>query len=113
MILRIRVISSSSDLAWIRTGQLWDSFVLNLLSGNNFLSAGLKYHDSMLSIRSSDEGMNALIGLPTAICENIAPDVRKKKPAYAHSLSKGNFGTRIAITPKIFQTPIIVRKYTG
>jgi hypothetical protein len=46
-----------------------------------FLPAGLKYHDSSLSIRSSDEGMNAIIGLPTAICVNIAPDKRKRNPA--------------------------------
>ncbi len=55
-----------------------------------FLSTGLKYHDSTVNIRSKDEGMNAPIGLPTAMCENIAPDNRKKNPAYAHSFNKGN-----------------------
>jgi hypothetical protein len=45
-----------------------------------------------------------------AMCENMAPDMMKKNPAYAHSFSKGNLGERIAITPKIFQTPNMVSK---
>ncbi len=45
-----------------------------------FLSAGLKYHDATIRIRSSNEG-NILFMVPDAICENTAPDMAKKKPA--------------------------------
>ncbi len=34
---------------------------------------------------------------PDAICENTAPDMAKKKPAKAHSFSKGNLGISNAI----------------
>jgi hypothetical protein len=76
----------------------------------SFLSAGLKYHDTTVSTRSSNEGNSSLTELPDAICENIAPDIIKKNPAYAHSFSKGSLGISNATTPKIFQTPSIVRK---
>jgi hypothetical protein len=46
-----------------------------------FLSAGLKYHDTAVRIRSSNEGNISPTELPDAICENIAPDMTKKKPA--------------------------------
>ncbi len=46
-----------------------------------FLSAGLKYHDTTVRIRSSNEGNISFTELPDAICENIAPDMTKKKPA--------------------------------
>jgi hypothetical protein len=46
-----------------------------------FLFPGLKYHDTAVRARSSSEGNISLIELPDAICENIAPVVRKKKPA--------------------------------
>jgi hypothetical protein len=46
-----------------------------------FLFSGPKYHDTTVRIRSSNEGNISFTGSPTAICENIAPDMRKKKPA--------------------------------
>ncbi len=46
-----------------------------------FLSAGLKYQDSTTMIRSTNEGNISFKELPDAICENIAPDIAKKKPA--------------------------------
>jgi hypothetical protein len=49
----------------------------------------------------------------TAKCETTAPDIAKKKPAYAHSFNKPNLGIKIAITPKSFQTPKSVKKYRG
>jgi len=74
------------------------------------LLKGLKYQDTQVRVRSNNDGMNSFMELPTAICENTAPDMIKKKPAYAHSFSKGNLGIRTAIAPRIFQTPIMVRK---
>ncbi|MEJ7737209.1 MAG: hypothetical protein WKF97_07270 [Chitinophagaceae bacterium] len=48
-----------------------------------FLSAGLKYHDTTVRI-SNNKGVNiSFTELPKAICENTAPDMAKKKPAYA------------------------------
>jgi hypothetical protein len=46
-----------------------------------FLSAGLKYQDTTVRIRSSNGGAISLKELPDAICENTAPDMAKKKPA--------------------------------
>jgi hypothetical protein len=46
-----------------------------------FLSAGLKYHDTTVRIRSSNGGNISFMASPDAICENIAPDMAKKKPA--------------------------------
>jgi len=46
-----------------------------------FLFAGLKYHDTTVRIKSNNEGNNSVTGSLTAICENIAPDMMKKKPA--------------------------------
>jgi hypothetical protein len=46
-----------------------------------FLSAGLKYHDTTVRIRSNNEGNISFMGSPDAICENTAPDMAKKKPA--------------------------------
>ena len=45
-----------------------------------FLSKGLKYHDTIIRIRSSNEG-NISFTVPDAICEISAPDMAKKKPA--------------------------------
>ncbi len=45
-----------------------------------FLSAGLKYHDTTVRIRSSSGGAISFTKLPDAICENTAPDMAKKKP---------------------------------
>ena len=39
-----------------------------------FLSAGLKYHDITVRIRSNNEGNISLMESPDAICENTAPD---------------------------------------
>ena len=72
-----------------------------------------QYQESKVRTNNNKDGNSTLMELPDARCENIAPVVRKKKPAYAHSFSSGNLGTSKAITPKIFQTPSIVRKYTG
>ena len=52
-----------------------------LLLVKTFLLAGLKYHDVRVRIKSSNGGKISLIVLPFAICENIAPDMEKKKPA--------------------------------
>ena len=46
-----------------------------------FLSAGLKYHDTTVRIRSNTGGNISFMELPEATCENIAPDMAKKKPA--------------------------------
>ena len=46
-----------------------------------FLSAGLKYHDTTVRIRSNNGGNISFTELPDAICENTAPDMAKKKPA--------------------------------
>ena len=75
-----------------------------------FLSAGLKYHDITVRIKSKNAGTFSVMESPDAICENTAPDMAKKKPAYAHSFSKGNLGISKATTPRIFQMPSIVRK---
>ena len=64
-----------------------------------FLFAGLKYHDTTVRIKSNDEGNNSVTGSLTAICENIAPDMMKKKP-----------GMSTAMVPKIFQMPSIVKR---
>jgi hypothetical protein len=45
-----------------------------------FLSAGLKYHDTRVSMRRSNEG-NISFTVPDAICENAAPVMAKKNPA--------------------------------
>ena len=77
------------------------------------LSAGLKYHDTTVNIKSSNAGKVSTMLSPTAMCENIAPVMIKKNPAYAHSFTRGNLGTSNAITPNIFQTPSIGRMYAG
>jgi hypothetical protein len=51
------------------------------LTGKIFLSAGLKYQDTTVSISNSNAGNNSLTGSPDTRCENIAPDIIKKKPA--------------------------------
>ena len=78
-----------------------------------FLSSGLKYHDTTVRISNTSEGNSSFMELPAAIWENTAPDIAKKKPAYAHSLTSLNRGIKIAITPSIFQAPRMYRKYNG
>jgi len=51
------------------------------LTKANFLSTGLKYQDTKSKTSNSADGNNSLIECPVAICENIAPVRRKKKPA--------------------------------
>ena len=46
-----------------------------------FLLNGLKYQDRTVKVRRKREGMSSTAASPTAICENIAPDMIKKKPA--------------------------------
>jgi len=46
-----------------------------------FLLAGLKYQDTTVRMSSSNAGNISLMGSADAICENIAPDIKKKKPA--------------------------------
>ncbi len=46
-----------------------------------FLSAGLKYHDTTIRIRDTNEGAISFMQSPDAIRENAAPDMAKKKPA--------------------------------
>ena len=75
-----------------------------------FLSAGLKYHDITVRISSNNAGNISFIGSPNSMCENTAPDMIKKKPAYVHSFSKGNLGISNATTPKILQMPSAVNK---
>jgi hypothetical protein len=43
--------------------------------------AGLKYHDMIVNVRSSIGGSISMTGCPTAMCENMAPDIEKKNPA--------------------------------
>jgi hypothetical protein len=74
------------------------------------LSAGLKDHESIVRTKSNIEGAISLKVLPDTTCENIAPVIVKKKPAYAHSFNKGNLGISTTTTPNIFQNPRIVRK---
>ena len=47
----------------------------------SFLSTGLKNHDITVSASNNNEGNISIIVSPEAICENIAPDITKKKPA--------------------------------
>src|SRR5262245_48967675 len=80
-------------------GFILDFYFLTKL---NLLSAGLKYQDTAVSTINK-EGPKSSVALDRAtIWETIAPDMLKKKPAYAHSLINGNRGTSTAITPKIF-----------
>jgi hypothetical protein len=44
-----------------------------------FISAGLKYHDTTIRIRDTNEGNISFMESPDAICENAAPDIAKKK----------------------------------
>ena len=46
-----------------------------------FLSAGLKYQDTTVSINNNNGGNISPMELPAAICVKIAPDIIKKKPA--------------------------------
>ena len=46
-----------------------------------FLFAGLKYHDAAVNIKSNKEGNFSVIGSPSEMCENNAPDIIKKNPA--------------------------------
>jgi hypothetical protein len=46
-----------------------------------FLSAGLKYHDTTIRIRDTNEGAILFMEWPDAIRENAAPGIAKKKPA--------------------------------
>jgi hypothetical protein len=46
-----------------------------------FLSAGLKYHETKVAIRSTSEGAASFMESPEAIWETAAPDMAKKKPA--------------------------------
>jgi len=46
-----------------------------------FLSAGLKYDETTVRTSNNNEETNSFVGSPTAICENAAPDMAKKKPA--------------------------------
>lgn len=81
--------------------------------GYSFLLSGLKYRETRLRINNNPAGNTSVIGLPDMRSEAIAPDPTKKNPAYAHSLSLGSFGIRIAITPRIFHIPKIIEKYGG
>lgn len=45
-----------------------------------FLSAGRKNHETMVKINNNNEGNISFVE-PDEICENIAPDMAKKKPA--------------------------------
>lgn len=47
----------------------------------NLLSAGLKYQDATVRANNNKEGNISLIWCPDTICEAIAPDMAKKKPA--------------------------------
>ena len=78
-----------------------------------FRSAGLKYQDSTVMISNTRDGTILLKESPDAIWDNTAPDMAKKKPAYAHSFNRLNFGIKMAITPSIFQIPRMVKKYNG
>lgn len=75
----------------------------------SFLSAGRKYQDIIVSASNKRQGKISFV-VPDRICENAAPDMAKKKPAYAHSLSNGDLGISIAITPRSFHVPNIVKK---
>jgi hypothetical protein len=76
----------------------------------SFLLGGLKYQDITVKMSSITEGNIALKVSLISICENTAPDIVKKIPAYAHSFSKGNLGISKTMVPKIFQTPSMVKK---
>jgi hypothetical protein len=47
----------------------------------SFLSAGLKYQDRPVSTKSNNDGPMSYKELPDAMCEYMAPDMAKKKPA--------------------------------
>ena len=46
-----------------------------------WLPTGLKYQDITVKIKSKDEGHISFTESPHAKCENMAPDITKKKPA--------------------------------
>src|SRR5256714_15275740 len=54
---------------------------LNCLTEMIFLSAGLKYHDVTVRIRSNNAGIFWVTESPDEICEKTAPDMTKKNPA--------------------------------
>lgn len=78
-----------------------------------FLSTGLKYQDKKIISNKIREGKASVKGCPITICDMAAPDMTKKKPAYAHSFNRGAFGISMVITPKIFHAPIIDNIYKG
>ena len=47
----------------------------------NFLSPGLKYQDTKIRNSNNNEGAISENESLHATCENIAPDITKKKPA--------------------------------
>jgi hypothetical protein len=51
-----------------------------------FLSAGLKYHDTTVSVSNNNEGNISFI-VPDAICENIAPDIGHQKVYFPFQMS--------------------------
>src|SRR3546814_9528378 len=58
-------------------------------------SAGRKYQDAIMAIRSVRDGTTSTNGSFMMIWEIAAPVIAKKKPAYAHSFSKERFGNKI------------------
>jgi hypothetical protein len=83
------------------------------LTGISFRLAGLKYQDIKVRISNNRDGKISLAGSPATIWENTAPDMAKKKPAYAHSFNNVNLGISNTITPNIFQVLNKVRENSG
>ena len=56
---------------------------MNILNqaGMTFLFAGLKYHETTVNTNNNNDGKISFMESPTAMCEKIAPDMIKKKPA--------------------------------
>jgi hypothetical protein len=51
----------------------------------------MKYHDTIVRIRSNNEGNISFTESPDTICEIAAPDMAKKKPAISPFLESWRF----------------------
>src|SRR6185295_8661444 len=79
----------------------------------SILLAGRSAHDAATSARKTSGATMSAAPSPTKARVAAAPVRSKKKPAYAHSFTRGMPGTVIATAPSNFQTPMMTAKYGG